>query len=157
GLGSPRFKVHDEPPHYGAAMRRGARSTGRCGGAGRRPRPSGCLRRFVRTATVASALMLVAIPAYGAKTPTTTIPVSGATATVTVKDGLSPSGHSVQPFQARFTVAGISFPNHEGGNHAVPGNVFVHLGLRVTNLASSTRLIPFNGGNFQTMAIGASH
>jgi hypothetical protein len=106
---------------------------------------------------VAAPLFVALSPASGAKAPTPAIPVSGASGTVTVHDGLSASGTTVQPFQAQLTIAGISFPNHEGANHAQPGNVFVHIALRVTNLASATRLIPFNGDNFKTMAMGMSH
>ena len=149
-------KRHYPPamPRHGTAVGGGPSTRRLVSG---RPPSSGRLVRFALTAMVAFAIETVVSPAYGAKTPTPTIPVSGASATVTVKDGLTASGTSVQPFQARFTIAGISFPNHEGGNHALPGNVFVHVTLRVTNLASSTRLIPFNGGNYQTMAIGISH
>jgi hypothetical protein len=113
--------------------------------------------RLAIAAVVASPLVVAPSPASGAKAPTPPIPVSGASATVTVRDGLSASGTSVQPFRAQFTIAGLSFPNHEGGDHALPGNVFVHIALRVTNLASATRLIPFNGSNFKTMAMGVSH
>jgi hypothetical protein len=83
--------------------------------------------------------------------------VSGASATITVKDGLTSAGVAVRPFQAQLTIAGISFPTREGGNQALPGNVFVHISVRVKNLASATRLIPFNGSNLRTMAVGVSH
>ena len=113
--------------------------------------------RLAIAAVAASLLVISPSPASGAKTPTPPIPVSGASATVTIRDGLSASGRSVQPFQAQLTIVGISFPNHEGGNQAQPGNVFVHVAVRVTNLAGATRLVPFNGSNFKTMAMGISH
>jgi hypothetical protein len=117
----------------------------------------GWFLRIALAGILASALVSAPSLAYGVKTPTPTIPVSGASATVTVQDGLTASGVSVPPFRAQFTIAGISFPNHEGADQALPGNVFVHIALKVTNLASATRLISFNGDNFRTMAIGANH
>jgi hypothetical protein len=89
--------------------------------------------------------------------PSSSPPVSGASATITVKDGLTPSGIAVKPFRVQLTVVGISFPTREGGIEALPGNVFVHITVRVSNLASASRLVPFNGGGFRTMAIGVSH
>jgi len=117
----------------------------------------GWFLRFGVAGLLASALVSAPSLAYGVKTPTPSIPVSGAGATVTVQDGLTASGESVPPFRAQFTIAGISFPTREGADQALPGNVFVHITLKVTNLASATRLVPFNGDNFRTMAIGASH
>jgi hypothetical protein len=143
---------------YCAAVHDGRR--GGCAGeprdVARRP-ARGRLLRFALAGIVASALISAPSLAYGVKTPSPSIPVSGASATVTVQDGLTASGESVPPFRAQFTIAGISFPTREGGDQALPGNVFVHIALKVTNLASATRLIPFNGGNFRTMAIGANH
>lgn len=115
------------------------------------------IRRLAIIGAVIPVAAVAANTALAARTPTPSIPVSSASATVQVNDGLTPSGTSVKPFQVQLTIAGITFPNHEGGNHALAGNVFVEIALRVTNLASSPRLISFNGGNFKTMAVGASH
>ncbi len=84
-------------------------------------------------------------------------PVSGASATLTIKDGLTTSASTAKPFPIRLTVQKISFPTREGGNVAQPGNVFVHITARVKNLASKARVVPFNGSDFRTLAIGTSH
>ncbi len=114
-------------------------------------------RRFVISSLALAALVFVPQAAQAAKTPTPTFPVSGATATVTVNDGVTSSGQSVKPFQAQLRIVAITFPKREGANQALPGNVFVHVALRVTNLASGARLIPFNGNSTKTMAMGISH
>jgi len=89
--------------------------------------------------------------------PVPPTPVSGASATITMKDGLTPTGVAVKPFRVQLTVTGISFPTREGANRALPGNVFVHIAVRVTNLARASRLIPFNASEIDTMAMGVSH
>jgi hypothetical protein len=83
--------------------------------------------------------------------------VSGASAAVTIKDGLTASGTTAKPFPVQLTVQKISFPGREGGNVAQPGNVFVHITVRVKNLASKTRIVSFNGSDFRTLALGTSH
>ena len=109
------------------------------------------------TGALMATLIGTAGPFAGAAASSPPPAVSGASATITMKDGLTAAGVAVKPFQAQLTIAGISFPTREGGNQALPGNVFVHISVRVKNLASATRVIPFNGGNFRTMAIGVSH
>jgi len=93
--------------------------------------------------------------ALAAKAPP--LPVSGASATITMQDGLTANGVAVKPFRVQLTVTGISFPTREGGDQAQPGNVFVHITVRVTNLAGASRVIPFNGSEIDTMAMGISH
>jgi hypothetical protein len=109
------------------------------------------------TAGAVLALSGTSTLAAAAPAPNPPTPVSGASATITVKDGLTPSGVAVKPFNVRLTVTGISFPTREGANRALPGNVFVHITLRVTNLAGAARLVQFNGSEIRTMAIGVSH
>jgi hypothetical protein len=84
-------------------------------------------------------------------------PVSGASATVTIKDGVTASGTAAKPFSVQLTIEKISFPTREDGNIAQPGNVFVHITARMKNLASKTRVVPFNASGFRTLAIGTSH
>jgi hypothetical protein len=57
----------------------------------------------------------------------------------------------------QLTIERVDFPTREGGNIAQPGNVFVHIKVRVKNLASKTRVVPFNASDFRTLAIGTSH
>ena len=111
------------------------------------------LQAMVGGAVVAATVGSAASVAPAAPSP----PVSGASATITVKDGLTASGTTAKPFPAQVTVTKISFPKREGGNVAQPGNVFVHITARVKNLATKTRVVPFNGSDFRTMAIGTSH
>lgn len=106
------------------------------------------------TAVAAAAGQVVGLTtAAGAQSP----PVSGASVTVTVTDGLTASGTTAKPFPVQLTVQKISFPGREGGNVAQPGNVFVHITVRVKNLASKTRIVSFNGSDFRTLSIGTSH
>lgn len=106
------------------------------------------------TAVAAAAGLAVGLAtAAGAQSP----PVSGATATVTITDGLTASGTTAKPFPVQLTVQKISFPGREGGNVAQPGNVFVHITVGVKNLASKTRIVSFNGSDFRTLSIGTSH
>jgi hypothetical protein len=121
------------------------------------------VERMLPKALVGASLLLgvvagsLSMSASASARPSPAPPVSGATATITVPDGLTPSGVSVKPFPVQMTVAGISFPTREGGNQALPGNVFVHVTLRVKNLASASRVVPFNGSSTRTMAMGVSH
>ena len=112
---------------------------------------------LVAIAACVAVVGLTTAAASGLETRSSGIPVSGASAVVTMKDGLTAGGLSVKPFAIGLTIAGISFPNHDGADQALPGNVFVDISVRVRNLASAARLITFNADEFRTMAIGVSH
>jgi hypothetical protein len=116
------------------------------------------LKKHRVRASLAGIVVVAALAgSAGAASATLSPPVSGASAIVTIKDGLTTSATTAKPFPVRLTVQKISFPTREGGNVAQPGNVFVHITARVKNLATKARIVPFNGSEFRTMAIGTSH
>jgi hypothetical protein len=114
-------------------------------------------RRVLLAASAVAGLALTTFTTAAAAAPAPPVSVSRASGIITVKDGLTPSGTSVKPFKVRLTVTGLSFPTHEVANRALSGNVFVHITVRVTNLAGAARVISFNGSEIRTMAMGVSH